>query len=98
MKLSITKLQIKTIQLKEKSFIEDVIIGDYVKLKNRRGSCWNNQGEMDKYMRQIVHISHRFGSFSFRIHNAARTFILDDIERFATPDEIIHYNNLRGLE
>ncbi len=32
-------------------------VGDKVKLKNRRGMCWNSEGMMDKYIGEIVTVS-----------------------------------------
>lgn len=32
-------------------------VGDKVKLKNRRGACWNVYGKMDKYIGKIVTVS-----------------------------------------
>lgn len=40
-------------------------VGDKVKLKNRRGSYWNQEGEMDKYMGKVVTISNIY-SFTER--------------------------------
>ena len=39
-------------------------IGDKVKLKNRRGKGWNNEGAMDKYIGKIVTISNTWSTAS----------------------------------
>lgn len=56
-------------------------VGDKVKLKNRRGECWNFAGEMDKYIGKTVTISKICYDNNFKIDdNGGWMFDFDDIE------------------
>lgn len=56
-------------------------VGDKVKLKNRRGKCWNFAGEMDKYIGKTVTISKICYDNNFKIDdNGGWMFDFDDIE------------------
>lgn len=73
--------------------------GDHVKLKNKRGDCWNDEGFMDKYKGAVVKIKCEFTSIhSFFMENAVNPWNGDywafsdaDIERPATAEEIAEY-------
>lgn len=72
-------------------------IGDYVKLKDKRGKFWNPDGLMDQYIGAVVKVSKCMSEHSFEVeggHNPLGLnwwFDPDNIERTATPEEIAGY-------
>lgn len=69
-------------------------VGDILKLKNKRGSWWNSQGKMDKFIGRVVKVRLvDLRSKFFKIElideflDTGWSFREDDVERYATEAE-----------
>lgn len=104
------KVRISSLPDKIKSEIptsfEAIKVGDYFKLNNKRGGSWNGDGLMDVYKAAVVKVASK-STNTFKIHNLKNethhyksnhwTFRYNDIERYATRDEIEDYDGLNEI-
>lgn len=78
----------------ESVFETEYKIGDWVKLVSKRPKNWNGFGLMDTFLGKIVQLTKIDHSSIYFINNGSWSFLLDDIERKATEEEINSVNIL----